>query len=137
MSYSVPPEIAIHGDGKHLILPVDFNDAEIANVREHEEEILATLRTSQMNSAGFLTAFPTASYQELSASPWVVLDVLTTAVTGFLLPERISANTWIGDETWLSYRASNPGTTLNTSPRLRVLTVYTPALGTCAWVSMR
>ena len=45
----------------------------------------------------------------------------------------MSGSTRIGQGPWQTYRATTPGASLNVTPRLRVLTTHTRALGTCAW----
>jgi DNA polymerase-1 len=133
MSYSIPSGIAIRPDCEHLLLPAGLGGSEIAEVVGNKAEILERLRSEQMNTAGFYKELPSALLCELQAAPWVVLDVETTGLTRYSSPTRISGSTRIGQGTWTTYRAATPGATLNTSPRIRVLTVHTRALGTCAW----
>jgi len=134
MTYCVLPGIAIHSSIESVILPVGCSEADVASITEHKAQILATLRANQMDPAGFYKTLPAAIHQEMQAASWVVLDLMTTAETRYSLPERLSARkTCVGPETWQAYRAANPGTRVNTRPRMRILSIYTPTLGTCAW----
>jgi hypothetical protein len=133
LSYPIPSGIAIRLDGQHLLLPAGLGVSEIAAVVGHKAEILERLRSEQTTAAGFYTQLPAALLCELRAAPWVVLDVETTGLTRYSAPARIAGSTRIGPGTWTTYRAANPGASLSTSPRIRVLTVHTEALGTCAW----
>lgn len=133
MSCSLPADISIHCDGEHLILPSELAEDDIAAIRKHKAEILKNLRDSQMNAAGFYTTLPGSLLRELQAAQWVSLKIETTAPTQFSGATRVSADTHVGSTEWRSYRAANPGTRINTNPRLRVLSVHIPMLGTCAW----
>jgi hypothetical protein len=55
-------------------------------LKEFKSEILMTLRSSQMDPAGFYIALPDSLYQVLQAAPWVVLKLETTAPTRFSPP---------------------------------------------------
>jgi hypothetical protein len=126
-------DISIHSDGERLILPPELDEHEIAAIKEHKLEILKALRSSQMNAAGFYTQLPSSLRRGLQAAPWVAVSIETTALTRYSAPGRISANTRIGSNTWPGYRAINPGASLNTRPRIRVLCVRTDELGACVW----
>jgi DNA polymerase family A len=130
---SLPSDISIHSDGERLILPPDLDANEIASIIEHKPRILQTLRSSQMNAAGFYIALPGSLRRKLQVAPWVALKLETTAPTRFSAPDRLSPGTRIGSQTWMAYRATNPGVSVNSSPRIRVLSVYTDQLGACAW----
>ncbi|MGB8478553.1 MAG: DNA polymerase [Acidobacteriaceae bacterium] len=134
MNGSIPESIGIHSSGESLILPAGFPATEIATIRNKKSQILLTLRSKQMDPAGFYRSLPSAICQEIEAASWVVLDLMTTAETRFSEPERLSAKkVCVGCETWLSYRATHAGTRASTKPRMRILALYTPILGACAW----
>jgi hypothetical protein len=58
---------------------------------------------------------------------------MATGKTRYSKPIRLSKDTPVGQETWLTYRAAYPGAHILTTPRIRILSVYTPALEYCAW----
>ena len=125
--------IAINSNCQGLLLPPGFAGPAIDSVREHKAEILRTLRSSQMDAAGFYCTLPGALHRVLQASPWVAVSLQTTSASRYIVPERVSAYTRIGGSTWTAYRAANPGATINVRPRARVLSIYTEALGACGW----
>lgn len=133
MSQALSSHVSIHSNCKQVILPEGFTESDVSYVREHKAAILETLRSTQMDPAGFYKTLPEALYQEVKATPWISLGVTTTSATLFSTAERVSANSIIGAESWLSYRATNPGTHLNSSPRIRALSLHTPSLGSCVW----
>jgi hypothetical protein len=133
MTCSLPADISIHCDGEHLILPSGLGGDDIAAIVKDKADILKSLRASQMNAAGFYTTLPRSLLRELQAALWVSLKIETTAPTRFSIPTRVSAETHVGSMEWSSYRVANPGTRINTSPRIRVLSVQVPTLGTCLW----
>lgn len=133
MTNLLSSDISISSDREHLILPLELEESEIAAIIDKRAEVLKTLRATQMNPAGFYTVLPGSLRRELYAASWVVLKVETTAPTRFSAAGRLSATARIGSEDWTAYRAANPGARINTRARMRVLCVYTDALGACAW----
>jgi DNA polymerase-1 len=133
MTLSLPADLAIHSDGKHLILPLQLDQREIDSIVRRKSQLLASLRSSQMDEAGFYTTLPRSLHEELQAAAWLTLDIQTTAPTRYSKPDRISGDSCIGPGTWMTYRAAHPGASLNTRPRIRVLSLYTNELGSCAW----
>ncbi|MEO6829881.1 MAG: hypothetical protein ABI164_08710 [Acidobacteriaceae bacterium] len=134
MNRSLPSGIAVHSSGKSLILRAGLPEREIAAIGADKAESLAALRSEQMDPAGFYRTLPSTIFHELEAASWVVVDVITTAETLSSPPERLSTKKVCeGPETWLSYRAADPGTHIHSKRRMRILTVYTPELGPCAW----
>jgi len=133
MTAALPADLAIHSDGEHLILPPQLDQRELESIIRCKPDILANLRSSQMDEAGFYTTLPGSIYRELQAAPWVAISIQTTASTRFGSPERISSGTFIGSQSWLAYRASHLGAVAKTQPRIRVLSLYTDHLGACTW----
>jgi DNA polymerase family A len=126
-------DIAIRAGGQQLMLPACLQESEIATVIECKAEILRDLRAHQMTAAGFLTRLPGSLLHEIQAAPWLVVDVETSALTRYSVPERITKDTTIGQGNWTAYLADNQDATLDVRPRVRVLTVHHARLGTYAW----
>jgi hypothetical protein len=126
-------DIAIHSAGQSLILPPEFDPDDIKRIVENKAQLLKTLRSEQMNASGFYTTLPGPLRSALQASSWVALKVETTAPTRFSAVGRVTANTRIGPDEWIAYRAVNPGASVNTRPRMRVLSLHTDELGDCVW----
>src|ERR1035437_6612844 len=133
MTSSLPADLAIHSDGEHLILPLHLDQRETDSIVRRKSQVLAELRSRQMNEAGFYTTLPSSLHRELQAAPWVTISIATTASTRFSSPERISSGTFIGSQSWMAYRANHPDALAKTQPRIRVLSIYTDHLGACAW----
>jgi DNA polymerase-1 len=133
MSHTLSPHVFIHSNREQLIVPEGGSESDLSYFREHKTTILETLRSTQMDHAGFYKTLPEALLREVRATSWLSLGVTTTASNRFSAAERVSANSMIGTETWMKYRASNPGTRINSWPRIRTLSVHTPALGSCTW----
>ena len=84
MTSSVPPGIAIHSSMVSLMLPVGSSEVDVATIRKQKAQILATLRSKQMDPAGFYSALPEAIHEVLQAATWLVMDTMTTAETSGL-----------------------------------------------------
>lgn len=133
MTSSLISHIAIHSDNQRLLVPPDFDESAIAEIVGQKAQVLASLRKTQIDAAGFYRTFPAALRFELEAAPWVALGIATTADTRFSPPERLSATSAVGSDTWLAYRVSHPGARLSTTPRVRALYAHAPDLGSYSW----
>jgi hypothetical protein len=133
MTSPLPADLAIHSDREHLIPPPQLDQRERESIVRDKSEVLASLRSSQMDEAGFYTTLPGSLYRELQAAPWVAIKIETTASTRFSNAERISSGTFVGAQTWMAYRANHPDALAKTQPRIRALTLYVDHLGACAW----
>jgi hypothetical protein len=133
MTFAPPPGTVILGNCENLLLPPGLTDADREYTVTHKRQILARLRSTQMNAAGFYTQVPGTLLNELRVAPWTAIDVQTTAPTRFSQPIRVTKTTAIGGVGWQAYRAAHPEATLNSIPRARILSVYTEALGHSVW----
>lgn len=127
------PGIAIIGNGENLLLPPGMTAADRDYIVDHKTQVLARLRSTQMNAAGFYTALPAALLNEIRAARWAAIDLQTTALTRFSRPIRVTRTTAIGGMEWQAYRAAHPEAALNSFPRPRVFSVYTEHLGHSVW----
>ena len=133
MTFAPPPGTAILGNCENLLLPPGLTDADREYAVRHKRQILARLRSIQMNAAGFYVQVPGTLLNELRAAPWAAIDVQATAPTRFSQPIRVTKTTAIGGVEWQAYRAAHPEATLNSIPRARILSVYTEGLGHSVW----
>ena len=133
MSLDPHPGISIHSDRERLIVPQGLDRAAISYVHDRKAEIVRRLRETQMNPEGFYTALPKGLLAEIEATTWIVISVKTTALSRWSTPSRVSGYTTIGTQPWSDYRAAHPGATINSQPRVRILTVYTEGLDCCSW----
>ena len=129
----IPKGAALICDGTKLLFDARCAEAKHEVILANREAVLHSLRSTQMNAAGFYTTLPAALSQELRASTWVAIDLRSTADTRYCEPLRLRKSSLVGDVVWELYRTKHPGVVLSTSPRSRVLSVYTDLLGCCAF----
>jgi hypothetical protein len=133
MTGAIPRGAAILGDCARLLLPPGITDAGREYVAGQKALILSRLRSTQMDAAGFYTQVPGTLLNELRAAPWAAIDIQTTALTPFSQTNRVTKTTAIGGVDWQAYRAVYPEAILKSSPRIRVLSIFTEPLGHLTW----
>ncbi len=128
----VLPHLALLPGCNRILATPDLAPSDLVTIKQSRDSFIRGLRNSQMDDAGFYVSLPSALLREIKAAPYLSVSVETTANSRYGNPLRLNAATRIGSQTWSSYRASRPAT-LNTVPRIRVVTLHAEAIDSCSF----
>ena len=116
--------VHIDGTGEYLFSPA-LADADMDWI-DANPSIVEPIVAARKNPAGFLISFPTALEQILSheKTPMLSIDLETTHLTKHSPAIKMNSKSHIGGKPYSAHLARFPKSTIDTTPRIRVLAIH-------------